>query len=136
MIVMILTLCLAVGVILFRLYRDLANLRRQLSTARAQIDAQLAVRDDLRASLKSELHSRAKPGAPAVVGVKSHKLLAELRAAEQKIEFATNYYNEIAAAYGQQLRVFPYSLVATGLRFRPQERLEFNMDAEPYGFEC
>jgi len=130
MIAVALILCLAVGVIVFRLYRDLANLRRQLVTARTQIDAQMAVRNELRASLQANLHSKSRPGAPAVVGVESHRLLADLKAAEQKIEFATNYYNEVAATYGERLHMFPYSFIAQSMRFRPQEILELHLDQE------
>ncbi len=130
MVAVALILGLVVVAVLISLYRNLANLRRQLVAARAQIDAQMAVRNELRASLQAELKSRSRPGSPAIVGVDANARLLDLRAAEKKIEFATEYYNQVAAAYAARLRVFPYSFIALGLRFPAHERLEFTMDQE------
>jgi hypothetical protein len=133
MIAVALILGLVVVAVVITFYRNLANLRRQLVAARAQIDAQMAVRNELRAALQAELKSRSRPGSPAVVGVDANARLMDLRAAEKKIEFATQYYNQVAAAYSERLRVFPYSFIALSMRFQAHERLEFTMDQEIVG---
>jgi hypothetical protein len=130
MIAVALILGLVVGVVIFRFYRDLANIRRQLVAARGQIDAQIAVRNKLRAELQAELQSRTGTGGPAIVGVDAHARLEELRTAERKIEFATDYHNQVAKNYKDRLRVFPYSFIAFSFRLPKEKPLDMAFEQE------
>ncbi|HEY3780089.1 MAG TPA: LemA family protein [Fimbriimonadaceae bacterium] len=128
MLILISFVCLALGVIVFRLYEDLANLRRQLQTAKAQIEAQIALRRDLLRQFKESLYTEGS--GPRVVGAEAHKIMADVKSAEDKIEFAKRYYNTIAEQYDHRLRMFPYSL----LHLPPQEFIELSLDND--GLSC
>jgi hypothetical protein len=116
-----------VGVIVFRLYEDLANLRRQLKTAKAQIEAQMALRSELLRQFKGSLYTEGS--GPRVVGAEAHKIMAEVKSAEEKIEFAKRYYNTIAEQYDHRLRTFPYSL----LHLPQEEFIELSLDNDGLG---
>lgn len=133
-----LILLAALGCIALRSYGDLANLRRQTDAAWAQINAQLARRSELLADLSKAIHERSKPNEgsdgenPALVGVRMHELVVELAKAEEKIEFARKYYNDIVATYDERLKAFPHSMIALGLRLRPKELLELSLPADTF----
>jgi hypothetical protein len=130
MIAVALLFCLAVGVIVLRLYRDLANLRTQLKAARAQIDAQMVLRNDLRSKLQDSVRDRAPLGTPSIVGVEASQLLKELKIAEEKIRFASDYYHQVASTYLERLHHFPHSLIAVSFRLPKQDALELSLDPD------
>ena len=71
---------------------------------------------------------RSAGAGPAIVGKEAHDLLVELKSAEDKIEFAREYYNGTAKTYEERLRVFPYSVVATGFNLHPCETIDLSLD--------
>ena len=56
-------------------------------------------------------------------------LQEELKATENKVSFARQYYNDIVTSYNIRLETFPSSIIAGGSGFKPKELFELSEPA-------